>query len=112
MTLNIEKTKIIFLYSSKRLKRISKIIMDKLSTQENIILQSYSDDMDKLIFRKIDLADELFIIDDALSNKEYSKIVEYARMHGKNIRFLSQTPLNNFRKRYYEVKGEIFEARL
>ena len=135
LTLNIEKTRIIALYSSKRLRRISKIIVDKLSSQGNIILQSYPDEDDRIIFRKIDLADELFIVDN-MPNNEYSKIVEYARTHGKKIRFLSQTSLSNLineyrsvkkhlrsmrksiieydnlRKRYHEVKGEIIETRL
>ena len=58
LTLNIEKTRIIALYSSKRLRRISKIIVDKLSSQGNIILQSYLDDEERIVFKKIDLADE------------------------------------------------------
>ncbi len=103
LTLNIEKTRIIALYSSKKLRRISKIIVDKLSSQGNIILQSYSDDEERIVFKKIDLADELFIIDNTLNNKEYSKVVEYAKTHGKKIRLLSQTPLNNLINKYRKI---------
>ncbi len=111
LTLNIEKTRIIALYSSKRLRRISKIIVDKLSSQGNIILQSYSDEGDKIIFKKIDLADELFIVDGVLDNKEYNKIVEYAKTHGKKIRFLSQTPLYNLINEYRNIKKQLRSLR-
>ncbi len=111
MTLNIERIKIIALYSSKRLRRISKIIVDKLSSQGNIILQSYSDDEERIVFKKIDLADEIFIIDNTLNDKEYSKVVEYARMHKKNIRFLSQTPLNNLINEYRKIKKHLRNTR-
>ncbi len=102
--MNIEKTRVIALCSSKKLKRISKIIVDKLSSQGNIILQSYPDDEERIVFRKIDLADELFIIDNALNGKEYNKVVEYAKTHRKRIRFLSQTPLNNLINEYRKIR--------
>ena len=59
--------------------------------------------MNKLVFKKINLADELFIIVDTLNDKEYNKVIEYARMHGKKIRFLSQTPLNNLINEYRKI---------
>ncbi len=111
LTLNIEKTRIITLYFSKKLRRISKIIVDKLSSQGNIILQSYSDDEERIVFKKIDLADEIFIIDNALNDKEYNKVVEYARMHEKNIRLLSQTPLNNLINEYRKIRKHLRNMR-
>ncbi len=111
LTLNIEKTRIIALYFSKKLRRISKIIVDKLSSQGNIILQSYSDDEERIVFKKVDLADELFIIDNALNDKEYSKVVEYAKTHRKNIRFLSQTPLNNLINEYRKIRKHLRNMR-
>ena len=111
LTLNIEKTRIIVLYSSKKLRRISKIIVDKLSSQGNIILQSYPDDEERIVFRKIDLADELFIIDNTLNDKEYSKVVEYAKTHRKRIRFLSQTPLNNLINEYRKIRKHLRNMR-
>ena len=85
--------------------------MDKLSSQGNIILQSYSDDEERIVFKKVDLADELFIIDNTLNNKEYNKVVEYARTHGKRIRFLSQTPLNNLINEYRKIRKHLRNMR-
>ena len=33
------------------------------------------------------------------------KVVEYAKTHGKNIRLLSQTPLNNLINVYRKIKN-------
>ena len=82
LTLNIERVKIIALYSSKEHRRISRMIMDKLSSQRNIVLELHPDDDDRVIFKKIDLADELFIIE-GLNDKKYKKIVGYAEIHGR-----------------------------
>ncbi len=46
-----------------------------------------------------------------MPNNEYSKIVEYARTHGKKIRFLSQTPLNNLINEYRNIKKHLRNMR-
>ncbi len=107
LTLNIERIKIIALYSSKGHKRISRMIMDKLSSQGNIVLELHSDDDDRVIFKKIDLADELFIIEGGLNDKEYKKIVGYAEMNGKAIKLLTQTPLSDLINEYRNIKKKL-----
>ncbi len=95
---------------------MSKVLRDKiLEIRVNTypIKKEIIESMENLIdtLKKIDLADELFIIDNALNDKEYSKVVEYAKTHGKNIRFLSQTPLNNLINEYKKIRKHLRNMR-
>jgi len=50
-----------------------------------------ADEMDELHLRKIDLADEIFVIDwDNYIGESTSNEIEYAKKHGKNIRYFSK----------------------
>lgn len=49
-----------------------------------------ADEMDELHLRKIDLADEIFVVDwDDYIGESTSKEIKYAEKHGKQIRFFS-----------------------
>ena len=82
LTLNVERIKIIVLYSSKGHRRISRMIMDKLSSQGNIVLELHPDDEDRIIFKKIDLnlmpGEEVYKV---IGMNPLSKIREYILLY-------------------------------
>lgn len=49
-----------------------------------------AEEMDELHFRKIDLADEIFVVDwDGYIGNSTAREIEYAKTHGKNIRYFT-----------------------
>lgn len=48
-------------------------------------------EMDELHLRKIDLADEIFVVDwDGYIGKSTSNEIKYARVHGKSVRYFTK----------------------
>ena len=75
-------------------------IFDHLAEHEGC-----ADEMDELHMRKIDLCDEIFVVDwDRYIGKSTSNEIDYAKKHNKNIRYLTDEPL------FEKIKEMIYKA--
>jgi len=99
------KSKVITLCGSTRFRKEFEEINKKLTLEGNIVISvawfSHSDDqtptfdqkdlLDVVHLRKIDISDEIYVIDvDGYIGESTRKEIEYAQSKGKVIRYLSK----------------------
>jgi len=69
--------------------------------------EGVADAMDELHLRKIDMADEIFVVDfNEYFGQSTAREIEYAKIHGKKTRWFTRDPIGEAVLRLYRSWGE------